>query len=618
MSWARRVLVLAVLVIVVLVALGAVFSTPRRTPEPVFQPVIHVEPSWERTYPVLKSLDQLLIRDPLMSEVWRKLPEFDAGDPRVSPYLEWVARVVEMPSDLYPYRNETSEPYILIDIDYPDGGLRPAGNTKVKLGYARLPLGFGVIITAYQDEKGEVNVVVHGTVLNETEFYRFYTRVIPLVAEFDYGATSPELLARVIAELEEKGEPVPYNFTVYWVLWRATLHTWFPGELGDGYPGRVHILIEMPLVAFGTNKPHPFSDPGIYIFHPERLGLPENTYFIVFSTNGFEQFYFHLAHPVFAVASKLTGSEPLHIASETIFYGVIPEPRGASPQLMSPLHVKIAGRKWCQPSTAVALVLASAMGYPMYEHCTGAHAIAMRWHPSLLGESGPLNLSDIVDPPSFVSIRDLDFDGAPDTASVFLDTANYPLEVIVDEMRKGYSRVEYVCIPGFCYMPVATGGVGRTEDSIHLLTIPAYVGVPQYLLGLPDWLKTPAFTVYQVLTEKYLREVLGDRMRESAFGVLYTAIQHYYLMVIDESTGRIYETYYPPPYNAYGVLHGLEISERVTLLVLTYFGITAEDFKPPSRVFFDPVAERVEPVYEDTRPPDTEWFMNRVLEGKWN
>ena len=110
---------------------------------------------------------------------------------------------------------------------------RPGEDGLVRMGVVKLPFGAGLIVTAYQDSDGLV-VVVHGTIINETEWR--------------------ELLSRVGAFIGGVGGKAGNAF-VEWVLWRATLS----GEgsylsAGDTKLPVKHVIVLLEMPAYTINE----------------------------------------------------------------------------------------------------------------------------------------------------------------------------------------------------------------------------------------------------------------------------------------------------------------------------------------------------------------------------
>ncbi|MEM1913731.1 MAG: hypothetical protein QW067_11380, partial [Thermofilaceae archaeon] len=483
---------LVALVLIVLVVL-ALRSIPWRTPVPSPTPV------QEETGPrILESLGVLEPADPLIREIWSQLMEYRVDDPRIKPYMDWLTWAMSELSwaERYPFRADSTGSYIVINAGpgpwsyytYPPGieEVKPAFNTSVRIGYVKLGYGMGAVITAYQSETGMVNVVIHGTVLNEAELYRFYLKATGLTGVLDYNdplnpitvpiylyAKSPEsrftsLTGEPLCEstLKEFCEYVEnLRVSVYWVLWRISVDGpcfkeetsppeheptppwWQPSYLYC----RVHVLLEKPVVVGLVPPPWARTRYNIRPERPGAIGVPEGYALVVMPPHGFETFYWQVAHPVFALAARFSNNDLLGVARAGIFIGV--DYRGGGD--VSPFDVRLWAGGVCAAWSSVSVLVATTLGYPSVYFSVPGHAISMLPRFSSLGERGELDLSEVSDTPinEIVfcrSIKDIDMDGAPDYLSVLvnINEYDYPVDAIRKFMRTGYTCMRYLCIPG--------------------------------------------------------------------------------------------------------------------------------------------------------------------------
>ncbi len=654
---------LVALVLIVLVVL-ALRSIPWRTPVPPPTPV------QEETGPrILESLGVLEPADPLIREIWSQLMEYRVDDPRIKPYMDWLTWAMSELSwaERYPFRADSTGSYIVINAGpgpwsyytYPPGieEVKPAFNTSVRIGYVKLGYGMGAVITAYQSETGMVNVVIHGTVLNEAELYRFYLKATGLTGVLDYNdplnpitvpiylyAKSPEsrftsLTGEPLCEstLKEFCEYVEnLRVSVYWVLWRISVDGpcfkeetsppeheptppwWQPSYLYC----RVHVLLEEPVVVGLVPWPWARTYYNILPKHPEKIGVGDYA-LVVMPPHGFETFYWQVAHPVFALAARFSNNDLLGVARAGIFIGVDYRGRGG----ISPFNVRLWAGGVCTAWSAVSALVATSLGYPSVYLSVPYHAISMLPRFSSLSEQGELDLSEVSDVPADEiefcrSIKDIDMDGAPDYLSVLvnINEYDYPVDAIRKFMRRGLSCMRYFCIPGLCYIQ-RTHPIEylKVEDTITLMLIPALLGIPEYLLGLPEWLKTPAFTRYQFLTERYLYDFAAkipedEELFNRFLGFVYERYMYTYMRFeLDEETGEARLTPpLAPPHPLEPFIHALRKGERYTEFTLRFFNITVVDFAPPSATTVRTVLDHLVLLYENTETPTATWLLEKI------
>ncbi|MEM4826627.1 MAG: hypothetical protein QXK07_01110 [Desulfurococcaceae archaeon] len=670
-----KILVALFLIVLVVLALRSIpWRTPAPPPTPTLTPWRTPTPSptpvqEEKGPRILESLGVLEPADPLIREIWAQLAEYRVDDPRIKPYMDWLTWAMTEPSwaESYPFRDDSTGPYIVINAGpglwryytYPPEieDVKPASNTSVRVGYVKLAYGMGAVITAYQSESGRVNVVVHGTILNETELYRFYLKATGLTGLLDLNSdlnpitaigylyakspesrfTSPTGEPLCESTLKESCEYVEnLKVSVQWVLWRISVdgpcfieETTPPGQ--EPPPPwwqprylfcRVHVLLEAPVVVGIVPLPWALDYYDIRPEHPGRIGVPDGHALVVMPPYGFETFYWQVAHPVFAIATRISNSNLLNVANRGIFMGV--DYRGGGD--ITPLNVRLWGGGVCKTWSSLSALMATTLGYPTVYLSVPYHAISTLVMLSSLGEHGELDLGEVSDRPAGIqfcrSIKDIDMDGAPDSLTVFvnINDYDYPVDAIRNFMRNGHSCMRYLCLPGLCYMPKTWPLEGlKVESTITLMLIPALLGIPEYLLGLPEWLKTPAFTRYQFLTERYLYDFVAkipedEELFNRFLGVVYYQYMWTYMFYeLDEETGEVRISFtgaVPDPLEPF--IHALRKGERYTEFTLRFFNITLADFAPPSATTVRTVLNHLVLLYENTETPTATWLLEKI------
>lgn len=592
---------------------------------PVYPDIPSPSQQWNISLRGISPADQELAR------IVSRMIELPVDDPRIAPYIEWIRKTVTLPHDLYPYRNQSSEPYIVVDIHSGVGGREPAPGSTVLTGYAILPYGVGVVLTFYRDQDNVVNAVVHGTIVNETAFYEFYLKA----AAYLTAVNSPywdEVWYQFSVAYRELS---PYdsdcvraykaaNYSVFWFLWRASI----PGgyiRVGDSWlPLRVHLVMEMPMI--GAVVPQ-LCTSIYYIRYPDRVGLPSDSAFHFLATFGYQQVFFHLMHPVFAIASRLIGAEPTHLARSIVYDGI-----ESARSDVTPLSIRLSGSMHCESATAVANLLMSAMGYPMIDvgiRVGEKHAISGILRLSSLGEQGAVSLAGhrgwyrLSEKDVFTTMKDLDFDGVDDSFDVFVDTSMLPIETIQKAIDDTTDVGVYsVCLPGLCFYP----GLNKYRDqyikSLHdYLTIqlfPALLGIPDYLMKLPDWLKTPALIRYQPIVEKYTRMLLTNySLIDRSIGFAERSFSRCRDFFYDEETGAFgYRPTGMPvdnrSYHLYPrVLRNCTAMARVLLRLK---GVGPGDLAPPSSPGVRALMGAADALYVDTVDPDNMVYLEEYAE----
>ena len=234
-------LAIIALVVVVLVALAMLmhvfpFNTGNGSPAhtPTSPPGTSTNPSTTTpSYVRLSSLNGTIVclnGEEITREQWMRMRDYNAGDPSVKPYIDWLRKALAPnPGDAlnvpwYPrYR------YWWFNDRMGWSMPLPSKNSVIRVGLVKLPFGAGLVVTAYPSKDG-ITIVVHGTIINKTEWR--------------------ELVARAFAGsyFNYRYDDNP-NITVEWVLWRIMLVGHGSKLMVDGSEipvKRVVVLLEMP------------------------------------------------------------------------------------------------------------------------------------------------------------------------------------------------------------------------------------------------------------------------------------------------------------------------------------------------------------------------------------
>jgi len=127
----------------------------------------------------------------LINEVlWSRMVEFNASDPRVNGYVKWLLGILGAGSLPFNYTdviinrrythgyrdNTTNTTYYVFDAPYRYTPL-PSDPVVVRTGVIRLPFGGGLIVSGLLTREGAY-VVIHGTILNATEYREGVLRLL--------------------------------------------------------------------------------------------------------------------------------------------------------------------------------------------------------------------------------------------------------------------------------------------------------------------------------------------------------------------------------------------------------------------------------------------------------
>ena len=201
-------------------------------------------------YPRLESLNGTIVSlggDEVTRELWSRMRDYNASDSAVAVYVEWLRHALAEK----PVHALTADPTPRVEYGYGVGyvvddlgfeywwvdayGWRaepPSMDGIVRIGMIRLGFGTALIVTAYQ-VGDHVDIVVHGTVINATEYK--WTALYRALA-MDGATYAP-------ADIKQP------NISVALFRIRLKGHGSYL-EAGDGSRirvGNVYVLVEMPI-----------------------------------------------------------------------------------------------------------------------------------------------------------------------------------------------------------------------------------------------------------------------------------------------------------------------------------------------------------------------------------
>jgi hypothetical protein len=437
----------------------------------------------------LESLDgalQALDGDVLTRELWSRMRDYNAGDPAIKPYIEWLRNALApepheaLNVPWYPrYR------YWWFNDRYGWGAEAPGYDAVVRVGVVRLPFGAGLIVTAYQ-AGNHVDIVVHGTIINETEWMTAVARSFICFEAIPWHSIDREL----------RNFFHWYRPTGGWVLWRVllpSLGTYLEVGGVKVRVGTVYVLLEMPAY-YSIIDGKPVLD--VYF---ERI---EWVYWTVVGEPAFALAY-RLALPPDYYADKLyTGIGYISPAEANLLpvelvYSVSllnvyhPGNDVLVNRYFTPFEERAHGIGVCEDqSRASALFASNALGmltayvvidYSDIDSLLPGHAISVVVYPSTVYRT-----------PATVKLPvDIDGDGVNENADVLVDTAhldpsyiNSHIENVTIELPLMYVRWD---VERNCYF---------------------YMGFTQAVLSLPGWLKMPWLSRFEGIIEAYMEDAM--------------------------------------------------------------------------------------------------------------
>ncbi len=256
-----RVVAVVAVVVVVLVVLAMLMHVPPFTGNgsPVSTPSTPsgtstgTSPSTSTTAPGYVKLDSLngtivsLNGEEITEQLWSKMRDYNAGDPAVKPYIDWLRKALAPePHDAlnvpwYPrYR------YYWFNDRHGWSVPLPYEDSITRIGLVKLPFGVGLVVTAYHASDG-LTIIVHGTVINETEWRELLSRTVafaPYPSPPIYGWESWGVMAGDFYNNPKA------RYITNWVLWRISLEghgSYLDTGKVKAPIKKVVVLIEMPV-----------------------------------------------------------------------------------------------------------------------------------------------------------------------------------------------------------------------------------------------------------------------------------------------------------------------------------------------------------------------------------
>ncbi len=433
--------------------------------------------------PRLHSLDgRLYCMDAgwMTNDVWARMRDYNASDPAVKPYIEWLrnalapdpGKALNVP--WYPrYRYWWFNDRRGWKVPVPDT------DSLVRIGLVRLPFGAGLVVTAYQSRDG-LTIVVHGTIINETGWRELLTRTIafaeyPSPTLFGWGTWYGSHKYYYVGDYSPvPGVNVKVRYVNYWVLWRAMLEgrgSYL--DIGNATVPikRVVVLIEMPVHVEIAS----YNGETKYLW----TALAEPVYWSVIGEPALA-LGIRLAYPpttdTWKLYKTLTVSLTKAVVTTDTHHSALPGPVGEfqptaiEPELdETPILLRALKEGVCQGyTTATTLFASNALGAVTVAISVPGHYLSGLVLPSRIYGT----------PPNTIIVPfDVDGDGRNDSSVKIVDTAGYSIRYIEEKMDKGTYLV-----PPFMW---------RTVNMEKLRYALYWVGVPQAIMGLPGWLKTP-------------------------------------------------------------------------------------------------------------------------------
>ena len=389
--------------------------------------------------PPLPSLNGTVVSlggEEITRELWWQMRDFNAGDPAVKPYVEWLrAALAPRPDGALKVPDYPEYGYRWFDDRYEWSVPMPSEDNPIRLGVVELPFGAGLIVSAYQ-VGGGITIVVHGTIINETGWR--------------------ELLARTYAVGPYRGDGFKNVTWMEWVLWRISLRS--DGSYLEANDTRVAIrnivvLLEMPIYYLYYD---PYADRSYH-------GWLEPYYWDV------------IAHPALALAIHLASpSNPdiielyrtitYSLTRRVVLTGVKHPGNILENTYITPFLIRESGRGVCdEQSSSTSLFASNALGaYTAY--------ITISSMPHAISAIMRADRNTI----------DTDGDGMPD-AIVLVDTARLSANYISTHIKSIMHEYPLTYVDRYL-SPELADAVRYT----YFLT-----GVVDSILGLPSWLKAP-------------------------------------------------------------------------------------------------------------------------------
>lgn len=433
-----------------------------------------IEVDWDAVFaggqllPTLAGRLITLDGETLTRELWSRMKEYSAGDPRVAGYLDWLKKALARdPTPAIAKPNQS-----VWRFDDSSSWVGWAGfRDPVRIGRVELPFGAALIVTAYQ-HRGDVYIVIHGTIVNTTEWLDL------VISDLMFGDRLTEFYSPPDNLYNDVAREIRTLYTG-WALFRFGLEN-RGGSLdinGRLVPiGGVYLLFEMPVYY-------------MYSTHPlDYRWWIEAAYWSI------------VGQPAFSLALRLTSPPHTDVWDLYVYAAQLAASRAAAPYCLTGADaqtlflIKTIGCGQCidQVSSTTlfatnALGLASAaLILPGYDH-----AVSLVLYPSSSRLRGPLT-----------TFFDVDGDGVNETAIVLSDTAKLPLGTIAESAvpMGSYAATPLRWLPAQYYLTEdgrAVPGVpsDAPENVVGALVrgtrVYYWSGLVEAYSKIPDWLKPP-------------------------------------------------------------------------------------------------------------------------------
>ncbi|OWJ54727.1 hypothetical protein [Pyrodictium delaneyi] len=416
----------------------------------------------------------------LTRELWAKMRDYNAGDPAIAPYIEWLRKALAPdPSEAlnvpwYPRY------YYWWFNDREDWNAEPPSNdTIVRVGLIKLPFGAGLIVTAYQ-AGNHIDIVVHGTIINKTEWKTLLARslmfhgVAPLAMVDYYGP-------------DDFYTDVTYGFGDFrtdWALWRIRLDAHSRLAVGNTTlpVGNVYVLLEMPAYFY---KPQDYQLR--YLWGPEALywevvGYPAMSLALRLSSPPTATSW-----GLYTKVREITISVVTTATQHCWLEGPIREIPSDKLNPETPFLIRAQMCGVCKDYTAATALFAShALGavptmlivdtsdlldYPL-------HSVSVLTYLSATGMTGPVRVP-----------ADVDGDGVNETSVVISDTAELSIDYINTHIIDYDSSV---VAPFRWYSLMSYLNVNnKTTFLLYVAGTYYWTGAIEAVAGFPDWMQMP-------------------------------------------------------------------------------------------------------------------------------
>lgn len=534
----------AVLLVILVVLAGVYYAAGRRGVEGT----VTRTTAWEkpRPVPVLQDLNgtvHSLMGPGLTRGLWWGMRDFNASDPRVAAYIRWLQEAQE--PDPGKALNVAWYPryhYWWFNDRYRWNGSAPGNDSVVRMGVIRLPYGAALVVTAFQNGS-DVNVIIHGTIINQTAWLDLLSRVFLFMGE-SLDGFGPSVIGEILL-VNDYYHLVRSSFFNYtngelkehvatdWVLWRVELDGHGSTlEVGNATMrlGKIYVLLEMP--AYWP------SDREFYEEKTAYWRAVEYAYWDI------------VGEPAFALAINLKYPRDYENYTWGLYYyevtslvdrvamlgvGYLPTngpPWSAIASRGTAFMARKTGHGICsEQSMATSLFATNALGAVTADILLELenagwlnHMISLLVYPSSLDSDGV-----------FAVPLDVDGDGENDTVVVMSDTSDLSNSEIIEYGQWNYTLIYPPLSYSGIYMAGPPGGgkdfnyyVQDSYESYHrdsiekmeylMREVPMLfyaTGVPLATARLPDWLhtpwlnemlKTPVFNITQK-TQESMREL---------------------------------------------------------------------------------------------------------------